>query len=36
VGHRRIAEQLGVPAATVRGWLRRFGARAPVIAALFT
>jgi hypothetical protein len=24
VGHRRIAERLGVPAATVRGWLRRF------------
>lgn len=23
-GHRRIAEVLGVPAATVRGWLRRF------------
>lgn len=24
MGHRRIAERLGVPAATVRGWLRRF------------
>lgn len=35
-GHRRIAERLGVPAATVRGWLRRFGARAAAIAAFFT
>lgn len=35
-GHRRIAERLGVPAATVRGWLRRVGARATVIAAFFT
>ncbi|CAN5922610.1 hypothetical protein BH23ACT10_BH23ACT10_29610 [soil metagenome] len=26
VGHRRIAERLGVPAATVRGWLRRAAA----------
>jgi hypothetical protein len=25
-GHRRIGEQLGVPAATVRGWLRRASA----------
>lgn len=24
-GHRRIGEQLGVPASTVRGWLRRVG-----------
>lgn len=24
VGHRRIGERLGVPAAAVRGWLRRF------------
>jgi hypothetical protein len=24
VGYRRIAERLGVPAETVRGWLRRF------------
>jgi hypothetical protein len=35
-GHRRIAERLGVPAATVRGWLRRFGARATAVAAFFT
>ena len=35
-GHRRIAEQLGVPAATVRGWLRRFRLRAETIAAFFT
>jgi len=35
-GHRRIAEQLAVPAATVRGWLRRFRSRAAVIAAFFT
>ena len=26
-GHRRIAEGLGVPAATVRGWLRRMASR---------
>lgn len=26
-GHRRIAQQLGVPAATVRGWLRVMGSR---------
>jgi hypothetical protein len=35
-GHRRIAVRLGVPAATVRGWLRRFRSRATVIAAFFT
>ena len=35
-GYRRIAERLGVPAATVRGWLRRFRLRASVIAAFFT
>jgi hypothetical protein len=35
-GHRRIAERLGVPAATVRGWLRRFRLRATAIAAFFT
>ena len=35
-GHRRIAARLGVPAATVRGWLRRFGARVTAIAAFFT
>ena len=35
-GHRRIAERLGVPASTVRGWLRRFRSRAEAIAAFFT
>lgn len=35
-GYRPIAGRLGVPAATVRGWLRRFRARAGVIAAFFT
>jgi hypothetical protein len=35
-GQRRIAERLGVPAATVRGWLRRFRLRATAIAAFFT
>ncbi|MCA1682151.1 MAG: helix-turn-helix domain-containing protein [Actinobacteria bacterium] len=34
-GHRRIATRLGLPASTVRGWLRRIGAVAdPVLAAL--
>ena len=36
VGHRRIAERLGLPVATVRGWLRRFRFRAATIAAFFT
>jgi len=36
LGHRRIAEGLGIPSATVRGWLRRFGERAVAIAAFFT
>lgn len=35
-GHRAIAARLGVPAATVRGWLRRFAARAEEIRAHFT
>lgn len=35
-GHRRIAALLGVPAATVRGWLRRFGAVAGRVRAHFT
>jgi len=35
-GHRRIAEWLGRPAATVRGWLRRFAARAGPLRAAFT
>ena len=34
-GHRRIAEQLRVPAATVRGWLRRAGGRLDAIRAWF-
>lgn len=35
-GHRLIAARLGLPAETVRGWLRRFGAWALVIRAHFT
>ena len=35
-GCRRIASRLGVPADTVRGWLRRFVGRAELIWALFT
>lgn len=35
-GHRRIAERLGVPKDTVRGWLRRFAARAEQVRAHFT
>jgi hypothetical protein len=34
-GHRPIAARSGVPAGTVRGWLRRFSARAGLIRALF-
>jgi Domain of unknown function (DUF6431) len=36
VGHRRIAERFGVPKDTVRGWLRRFAARAARVRAHFT
>ena len=36
VGHRPIAEQLGVPKDTVRGWLRRFIARADQVREYFT
>jgi hypothetical protein len=36
VGHRRIAVRLGRPAGTVRGWLRRFGARAEAVRVAFT
>jgi hypothetical protein len=36
VGHRPIAAGLGVPAGTVRGWLRRFDERAERVRALFT
>lgn len=35
-GHRRIGLRLGLPAATVRGWLRRFRSKASVIAVFFT
>jgi hypothetical protein len=35
-GHRGIAERLGVPKDTVRGWLRRFGADAETIRAYFS
>ena len=35
-GHRPIARRLGVPADTVRGWLRRFAERAGRIRAHFT
>jgi Domain of unknown function (DUF6431) len=35
-GCRTIAARLGVPAGTVRGWLRRFVGRAGLIRALFT
>ncbi len=35
-GHRRAAERLGVPAATVRGWLRRFSSWAEAIRVWFT
>ena len=36
LGHRPIAELLGRPAATVRGWLRRFASRAGPLRAAFT
>ncbi len=35
-GYRRIASRLGVPADTVRGWLRRFGERVGLLRAHFT
>lgn len=35
-GHRRAADTLGLPAATVRGWFRRFGRNAEAIRAWFT
>lgn len=35
-GHRLIAAALGRPPSTVRGWLRRFGARAEQVRVLFT
>jgi hypothetical protein len=35
-GHRSIAAGLGVPATTVRGWLRRFAGRAEAVRVFFT
>jgi hypothetical protein len=35
-GHRPIAARLGRPTSTVRGWLRRFEARAEEVRVLFT
>jgi Domain of unknown function (DUF6431) len=35
-GHRRVAAGLGLPASTVRGWLRRFAARAELLRGHFT
>ncbi|WP_055590057.1 DUF6431 domain-containing protein [Streptacidiphilus griseoplanus] len=35
-GHRRIAAELGRPADTVRGWVRRLGTRAETVRSLFT
>ena len=35
-GHRGIAERLGRPPGTVRGWLRRFGARVEQVRVVFT
>ncbi|HEV3295600.1 MAG TPA: DUF6431 domain-containing protein [Streptosporangiaceae bacterium] len=36
LGHRLVAERLGRPEATVRGWLRRFASRAEALRAGFT
>ena len=36
LGHRRIAVWLGVPAGTVRGWLRRWGTRLEAVRVHFT
>ncbi len=36
VGHRRVAEAVGRPVSTVRGWLRRFRLVAVRVAAHFT
>jgi transposase-like protein len=35
-GHGRLAARLGVAAATVRGWLRRFASRAEALRSAFT
>lgn len=34
-GWRRVAAEVGVPGSTVRGWLRRFGARAQAVGVFF-
>lgn len=36
LGHRRVAELVGLAAGTVRGWLRRFAVRAEEIRRVFT
>lgn len=36
IGHRQAAELVGVPASTVRGWLRRFAANADAVRVWFT
>ena len=36
LGHRRVAALLGRPSGTVRGWLRRFAARAVQVQRVFT
>jgi hypothetical protein len=35
-GHRQVAAELGVPATTVRGWLRRLAVRAELVRGHFT
>ena len=35
-GHRVVAGMLGIPASTVRGWFRRFGANAEQVRVWFT
>jgi hypothetical protein len=35
-GWRRVADEVGVPGSTVRGWLRRFAGRALVVGVFFT
>ncbi|MGH8861699.1 MAG: helix-turn-helix domain-containing protein [Jatrophihabitantaceae bacterium] len=35
-GHRRVADRLGRPVSTVRGWLRAFAREAEGIRAVFT
>ena len=36
IGHRQIAELLGRPPGTVRGWLRRFAGRVEAVRVVFT